>query len=161
MHFNTESFNIVPEKSFKSEFARRCEQDWDRSVDLDVFDGMGAKLTWDHINAGERNHHRRKSPIALCLRQMMQSHIDKIGKPVWVEVNLLSVCIFTETRDKAILVVDQSGLLQEWIDEYEAMRKVPRGRIYIEKDGFIEGLTGEKVQRWSCGIDIEGEYYGY
>ena len=106
----------------------------------------------------------------------METHKDKIGKPVWVEVNLLSVCIFTEGRDKAILVIEQSGLLQEWLDDYNAMRKVPRGSIYIEKDGFIEGLnkvsdkltppeaqpvrnSGEKVQHWICGIDIEGCYH--
>ena len=151
-------FNLIPSRTFESEFARRCEEDWDKTVDLDVFDGMEAQLTWDHINAGERNH-RRNCPIGLCLREMMETHKDKIGKPVWVEVNLLSVCIFTETRDKAILVVGQSGLLQEWLDDYNAMRQVPRGSIYIEKDGFIEGLNGEKVQRWGCGIDIEGCYH--
>ncbi len=168
-------FNLIPSRTFESEFARRCEEDWDKTVDLDVFDGMEAQLTWDHINAGERNH-RRNCPIGLCLREMMETHKDKIGKPVWVEVNLLSVCIFTEGRDKAILVIEQSGLLQEWLDDYNAMRKVPRGSIYIEKDGFIEGLnkvsdkltppeaqpvrnSGEKVQHWICGIDIEGCYH--
>ena len=153
-------FNLIPQKSFESEFARRCEEDWDRTVNLDVFDGIEAQLTWDHINAGEHNH-RRNCPIGLCLRQMMDANKDKIGKPVWIEVSPLSVCIFTEHRDKAILVVEQSGLLQEWIDDYNVMREVPKGKIYIEKDGFIEGLNGNKVQHWTCGIDIEGEYYGY
>ncbi len=150
-------FNLIPQKSFESEFARQCEEDWDLTVDLDVFDGMEAQLTWDHINAGERNH-RRNCPIGLCLRQMMDAHKEQIGKAVWVEVNLFSVCIFTETRDKAILVVEQSGLLQEWLDDYNAMRQIPEGKIYIERDEFIEGLNGEKVQHWTCGIDVEDWY---
>ena len=150
---------IFAHKTFDAEYARRCQEDWDRTVDLDVFNSMEYQLTHDHINAGERGHHRRKSPIALCLRQMMDAHKVKIGKMVWVEVNLLSVSVFTELRDKAILVAEMSGLLQEWIDDYEAMREVPKGKIYIERDGFIEGLNGEKVQHWSCGIDVEDWYY--
>ena len=154
---HTVHFNLVPNKAYETEW-KRFESEIDTSVDLDVFDGMEGQLTWDHINGAERGRWRR-SPIALCLQSMMEAHKSEIGKAVWVEVNLTSVSIFNEFRGKLILVAEMSGLLQEWKDDYEAMRKVPKGKIYIEKDGFIEGIDGEKVQHWSCGIDVENWYY--
>ena len=33
------------------------------------------------------------------------------------------------------------------------------GELYIEKDGLIEGVNGEKVQHWNVGIDVPDAYY--
>ena len=43
--------------------------------------------------------------------------------------------------------------------DFDDGKKLVPGEIYIEKDGLIEGVNGEKVQHWNVGIDVPDAYY--
>ena len=53
------------------------------------------------------------------------------------------------------LVADLDGLLEQWVDDFDKGKKVLTGTIYIKRDGFIEDVEGNTVQRWRCGIAVD------
>ena len=130
----------------------------DIGIDLDVFDSMEGELTQAHINDGTLNN-CRECPMALALNAILAEHRDKIGHSLVAEVNRLYVLIHTTDTRKCVLMAELSGLLEEWIDNYDAGKKLPPGRIYIEKNGFVESIEGGRIQRWCVGIDVPDTYY--
>ena len=148
------AWNVFQKVEYAEEVNRRITGDFN----TDVFDGMEGELTQAHIDAGRINN-CRECPVALALNDMLAEHKDKIGQSLKVEVNRLYVFIMTETRRKTVLVAEISGLLDEWVHNYDDGEKLPPGKLYIEKDGFIEGLDGETVQHWNVGIDVPDAYY--
>ena len=145
-------------KTFAEEWRRRVKEDNDTTIDRDVFNGMRGKLTQAHIGAGKQNN-CRKCPVALALTDMLAEHRDQIGQSLKVEVNSLYVFIFTEDWSQTVLVAEISGLLDEWIGDYDKGKQLVPGKLYIEKDGLIESIDGGKVQHWSVGIDVLDAYY--
>ena len=156
---------LFSHKTFAEEWQRRVESDNDTTIDRDVFDGMRGKLTQSHIDAGTINN-CRKCPMALALNDMFAEHSEQIGQHLKAEVNRMYVYIFTEDWRKVVIVAEISGLLDEWIKNFDEWIKnfdegetLPPGEIYIEKDGLIEGVDGDKVQHWSIGLDVPDAYY--
>ena len=145
-------------KTFAEEWRRRVKEDNDTTIDRDVFNGMRGKLTQAHIGAGKQNN-CRKCPVALALTDMLAEHRDQIGQSLKVEVNSLYVFIFTEDWSQTVLVAEISGLLDEWIGDYDKGKQLVPGKLYIEKDGLIESIDGGKVRHWSVGIDVLDAYY--
>ena len=145
-------------KTFAEEWRRRVKEDNDTTIDRDVFNGMRGKLTQAHIGAGKQNN-CRECPVALALTDMLAEHRDQIGQSLKVEVNSLYVFIFTEDWSQTVLVAEISGLLDEWIGDYDKGKQLVPGKLYIEKDGLIESIDGGKVQHWSVGIDVLDAYY--
>ena len=152
------SFDIFTHKSYADEYVRRVIEDTDTKVDRDLFDGMEGQLTQAHIDAGLINN-CRKCPVALALNQMLAEHREQIGPVLTCEVNRLYIFIFTKSMSKVVLMMEISGLLKEWIDDFDKGVKMPTGKIYIEKDGLIEGYDGRKVQHWNMGIEVPDAYY--
>ena len=134
----------------KHNYAEVAQYVQDIGIDLDVFDGMEGELTQAHIDAGKINQ-CHECPMALALNAMLAEHKDKIGHCLVAEVNRLYVLIKTADTRKCVLMAELSGLLEEWIDNYDAGKKLPPGRIYIEKDGLIDG---GRIQKWCVGIDV-------
>ena len=122
-------------------------------MNLDVFDGMEGKLTRAHIDTGVRDM-CRECPVALSILDMLAEH-KRADDAVIVEVGTTQVRLHTGDWEAPFLVADLDGLLEQWIDDFDKGRKVPTGTIYIKRDGFIEGVEGNKVQRWSCGIAVD------
>ena len=150
---------LFSHKTFAEEWRRRVKSDNDATIDRDVFDGMRGELTQAHIDAGTINN-CRKCPAALALTDMLAEHSEQIGhSPMSVEVNKLFIYIFTGYYGKVVIIAEISGLLDEWINDFDAGKKMVPGEIYIEKDGLIEGVNGEKVQHWNVGIDVPDAYY--
>lgn len=129
-------------------------------INLDVFDGMEGALTQTHIDAGKVNN-CRQCPVALALNEMLVEHSEKIGvdSVICAEVNLLYVSIFTEGYRNLIIIAELSGLIEEWIRNFDEGKQLPPGKIYIEKDGIYTHLDGTKVQHWSIGLDVPDAYY--
>lgn len=151
-------FNLYRHKTYAEEVHRRIESDNDTAIDRDVFDGMEGELTQAHIDAGKINS-CRECPVALALTDMLAKHRDQVGQSLKVEVNRLYIFIFTEDWSKTVLVAEISGLLDEWIGDYDDSKQLPPGNLYIEKDGLIDGIDGGKVQHWSVGMDVPDAYY--
>ena len=151
--------NVFTQKTYVTEVERRIKDDNDTTIDRDAFDGLRGKLTQAHIDAGVINN-CRKCPVALALNDMLAEHSEKIGADaMFVEVNKLFIYIFTGVYGKMAIIAEISGLLDEWIRNFDDGKKLPPGEIYIEKDGLIDGLNGGKVQHWSIGIDVPDAYY--
>ena len=151
-------FNLFRNRTFAEEWQRRIKSDNDTTIDRDVFDGMEGDLSQAHIDAGKQNN-CRECPVALALTDMLAEHRDQIGQSLKVEVNRLYVFIFTEDWSKTVLVAEISGLLDEWIGDFDDGKRLVPGKLYIEKDGLIEGIDGGKAQHWSIGIDVPDAYY--
>lgn len=75
-----------------------------------------------------------------------------------VEINRLFVYIFTGYYRKVVLVAEISGLLDEWVRDFDDGKKLVPGELYIEKDGLID-VYGKKAEHWSVGIDVPDAYY--
>ena len=151
-------FNLFSNKTFAEEWQRRIKEDNDTTIDRDVFDGMRGKLTQVHIDAGKVNN-CRKCPVALALTDMLACHSERIGhSPMSVEVNKLFIYIFTGYYDKVVLVAEISGLLDEWIGDFDDGKRLAPGELYIEKDGLID-VYGNKAEHWSVGIDVPDAFY--
>ena len=151
-------FNLFSNKTFAEEWQRRIKEDNDTTIDRDVFDGMEGQLTQAHIDAGEVNN-CRECPVALALTDMLACHSERIGhSPMSVEVNKLFVYIFTGYYDKVVLVAEISGLLDEWIRDFDDGKQLVPGKLYIEKDGLID-VYGNKAEHWSVGIDVPDAFY--
>lgn len=126
-------------------------------IDLDIFDGMEAELTQQHIDEGDmRKCH--SCPVALCLQDWLQAHREQIGRELTAVVGRYGVGIVDEAREQTIIAPSVSGLLDEWIQNYDDGQKLPPGKVYIERDGFVEDDRG-KHQLWSIGIDVPDAYY--
>ena len=130
-------------------------------IDLDVFDGLEGKLTQSHIDKGKVNN-CRACPVALALNDIFAEQSEKIGiaEQMSAEVNLLYAYISRGWHDKTVIIAQLSGLIEEWIRNFDEGKKLPPGNIYIEKDGFYNGVNeGEKIQHWSIGIEVPDAYY--
>ena len=152
------SFQLFRQKTFAEEYVRRVIEDTDTKVDRDLFDGMEGELTQAHIKAGVINN-CRKCPVALALNQMLAEHKDQIGQVLTCEVNHLHIFIFTASWSKVVLMMEMSGLLEQWLIDFDKGVKMPTGKIYIEKDGLIDSYDGKKVQHWNMGIEVPDAYY--
>ena len=122
-------------------------------MNMEVFDGVKGKLTQAHIDKGVRDM-CRECPVALSISDMLAEH-KRAGDEVIVEVGTTQVRLHTGTWEVPFLVADLDVLLQEWIDDFDKSKKVPTGEIYIRRDGFIEDVEGNTVQRWRCGIAVD------
>ena len=151
-------WNVFRKVNYAEEVHRRIKSDNDTTIDRNVFDSMEGQLTQAHIDAGKQNN-CRECPVALALTDMLAEHRDQIGQSLKVEVNSLYVFIFTEDWSQTVLVAEISGLLDEWIGDYDKGKQLVPGKLYIEKDGLIESIDGGKVQHWSVGIDVLDAYY--
>ena len=144
---------------YATEVNRRIKPNNLEGIDPDVFDGMEGQLTQAHIDAGTINN-CRKCPVARALNDMLAEHSDKIGvSPLSAEVNLMYAYIYRGDYKQVVLIAEISGLLDEWIHNYDDGVKLPPGKLYIEKDGFYDGVGGGKIQHWSIGIDVPDAYY--
>ena len=146
---------------YAAEVDRRIKPENIEGIDLDVFDGMEGELTQAHIGTGKINN-CRECPVALALNDMLDKHKDKIGisEMMSAEVNLLYVYISRGWHEKLIIIAELSGLIEEWIRNYDDGKALPPGKLYIEKDGIYDGVNvGEKIQHWSIGIDVPDAYY--
>ena len=151
-------WNVFRKVNYAEEVHRHIKSDNDATIDREVFDGMEGELSQAHIDVGKQNN-CRECPVALALTDMLAEHRDQIGQSLKVEVNSLYVYIFTEDWSKTVLVAEISGLLDEWIGDYDKGKQLVPGKLYIEKDGLIEGIDGGKVQHWSVGIDVIDAFY--
>ena len=151
-------WNVFRKVNYAEEVHRRIKSDNDTTIDRNVFDSMEGQLTQAHIDAGKQNN-CRECPVALALTDMLAEHRDQIGQSLKVEVNSLYVFIFTEDWSQTVLVAEISGLLDEWIGDYDKGKQLVPGKLYIEKDGLIESIDGGTVQHWSVGIDVPDAFY--
>ena len=151
-------WNVFRKVNYVEEVHRRIKSDNDMTIDRNVFDGMEGQLTQAHIGAGKQNN-CRECPVALALTDMLAEHRDQIGQSLKVEVNSLYVFIFTEDWSQTVLVAEISGLLDEWIGDYDKGKQLVPGKLYIKKDGLIESIDGGTVQHWSVGIDVPDAFY--
>ena len=126
-------------------------------MNLDIFDGMEGMLTQAHIDKGLRDL-CRECPVALCISDMLAEHKQEIGE-VLVEVGAKQVRLHTGEWDVPFLVAELDDLLEEWVDDFDHGKPVPKGKVFIKKDGFMVDIEGEQVQRWCCGIEVKGEYH--
>ena len=133
--------------------ARQRQGDSDTTIDRDVFDGMRGKLTQAHIDKGVRDM-CRECPVALSISDMVAGH-KRAGDAVIVEVGVKQVRLHTGDYEVPFLVADLDGLLEQWVDDFDKGKKVLTGTIYIKRDGFIEDVEGNTVQRWRCGIAVD------
>ena len=122
-------------------------------MNLDVFDGMKGKLTQAHIDKGVRDM-CRECPVALSISDMVAGH-KRAGDAIIVEVGVKQVRLYTGDYEVPFLVADLDGLLEQWVDDFDKGKKVLTGTIYIKRDGFIEDVEGNTVQRWRCGIAVD------
>ena len=122
-------------------------------MNLDVFDGMKGKLTQAHIDKGVRDM-CRECPVALSISDMVAGH-KRAGDAIIVEVGVKQVRLHTGDYEVPFLVADLDGLLEQWVDDFDKGKKVLTGTIYIKRDGFIEDVEGNTVQRWRCGIVVD------
>ena len=122
-------------------------------MNMDIFDGMTGKLTQAHIDKGVRDL-CRECPVALSISDMLAGH-KRVDDEVIVEVGTTQVRLHTGDWDAPFLVADLDGLLAQWIDDFDKGKRVPTGTICIRRDGFIEDVEGNKVQRWCCGIAVD------
>ena len=122
-------------------------------MNMNIFDGMKGKLTQAHIDKGVRDM-CRECPVALSISDMLAEY-KRAGDVVIVEVGTTQVRLHTGDWEAPFLVADLDGLLEQWIDDFDKGKQIPTGTIYIKRDGFIEGVEGNKVQRWRCGIAVD------
>ena len=142
-----------------AEVERRINPQHIEGIDLDVFDGMEGQLTQAHIDKGRKND-CRACPVALALNDMLAEHCEKIGvEQLSADVNKLFVYIAIGWHEKVIIIAELSGLIDEWISDYDGGKTLPPGNLYIEKDGRYTGVDGNLIQHWSIGIDVPDAYY--
>ena len=122
-------------------------------MNMDIFDGMTGKLTQAHIDKGVRDM-CRECPVALSISDMLAEH-KRAGDGIIVEVGVRQVRLHTGDYEVPFLVADLDGLLEQWVDDFDKGKRVPTGTICIRRDGFIEDIEGNKVQRWRCGIAVD------
>lgn len=122
-------------------------------MNMDVFDGMKGKLMQAHIDKGVRDM-CRECPVALSISDMLAEH-KRAGDGIIVEVGVRQVRLHTGDYEVPFLVADLDGLLEQWVDDFDKGKRVPTGTICIRRDGFIEDIEGNKVQRWRCGIAVD------
>ena len=122
-------------------------------MNMDIFDGMTGKLTQAHIDKGMRDL-CRECPVALSISDMLAEH-KRADDEIIVEVRTTQVRLHTGDCEVPFLVADLDGLLAQWIDDFDKGRRVPTGTICIRRDGFIEDIEGNTVQRWRCGIAVD------
>ena len=122
-------------------------------MNMDIFDGMKGKLTQAHIDKGVRDM-CRECPVAWSILDMLAEH-KRAGDAVIVEVRTTQVRLHTGDWEAPFLVADLDGLLEQWIDDFDKGKRVPTGTICIRRDGCIEDVEGNKVQRWRCGIAFD------
>ena len=136
-------------------------------MNMDVFDGMTGKLTQAHIDKGVRDM-CRECPVALSISDMLAEH-KRAGDGIIVEVGVRQVRLHTKDLgavkfdnseiygdyEVPFLVADLDDLLEQWVDDFDKGKRVPTGTICIRRDGFIEDIEGNKVQRWRCGIAVD------
>lgn len=144
---------------YAGEVNRRINPKHIEGIDLDLFDGMEGQLTQTHIDNGKKNN-CRACPVALALNDMLAEYSEKIGvEQLSADVNMLYVYISIGWHEKVIIIAELSGLIEEWIRNYDTGQKLPPGNLYIEKDGLYDGVDGGKIQHWSIGIDVPDAYY--
>ena len=119
-------------------------------MNLDIFDGMKGNLTQAHIDKGVRDL-CRECPAALCISDML---VEQKISEVIVEVGTNQVRLHTGDWQAPCLVADIDTLLEEWIEQFDKGEQVPKGKIYIKRDGFCTDVLGNQVQKWRCGIHI-------
>ncbi len=124
-------------------------------IDMDIFE-MEAELTHLHIEEGNMRK-CQECPVALCLQEWLDANKEQIGKLSAV-VGKWNAAFVDADREQTVLVAQASGLLQEWIGDFDDGKTLPPGKIYIERDGFVEDDRG-KHQTWSMGIDVPDAYY--
>ena len=122
-------------------------------MNMDIFDGMTGKLTQAHIDKGVRDM-CRECPVALSISDMLAVH-KRAGDGIIVEVGVRVVRLHTGDYEVPFLVADLDDLLEQWVDDFDKGKRVPTGTICIRRDGFIEDIEGNKVQRWRCGIAVD------
>ena len=122
-------------------------------MNMDIFDGMTDKLTQAHIDKGVRDM-CRECPVALSISDMLAGH-KRAGDGIIVEVGVRQVRLHTGDYEVPFLVADLDDLLEQWVDDFDKGKRVPTGTICIRRDGFIEDIEGNKVQRWRCGIAVD------
>ena len=149
-------FNLYRNLTYAEEVHRCIVEDNDNTIDREVFEGMEGELTQAHIDKGKVNSCKH-CPVALALQAMLDAHADKIGQRLIVEVNRLYIHFYYGA--KYVLLLRISGLLEQWIDDFDAGRKLVPGKLYVEKGGLVDGIEGGKVQTWDCGIDVPDAYY--
>ena len=136
-------FELFRNRTYAEEVHRRIKQDNDTTIDREIFDGMEGELTQAHIDNGKVNSCKH-CPVALALQDMLKEHSERIGQLLTVEVNRLYIHFYYGA--KYVLLLRISGLLEEWIDDFDAGRKMVPGRLYIEKDGLINGIEGGNAE---------------
>ena len=122
-------------------------------MNLDIFDGMTGKLTQAHIDKGVRDQ-CRECPVALSISDMLAEH-KRADDGIIVEVGVRMVRLHTGDDEAPFLVADPDSLLEQWIDDFDKGKRVPTGIICIRRDGFIEDVEGNTVERWRCGIAVD------
>ena len=122
-------------------------------MNMDIFDGMTGKLTQAHIDKGVRDL-CRECPVALSISDMLAEH-KQADDGIIVEVGVRVVRLHKGDSEVPFLVADLDSLLEQWVDDFDKGKRVPTGTICIRRDGFIEDIDGNKVQRWRCGIAVD------
>ena len=125
-------------------------------IDLDIFE-METELTDVHIEEGNMQR-CKECPVALCLQEWLDTHQERIGRRLTAVVGKWSVGILDNAGGQTILAPSVSGLLEEWIGDFDDGKQLPPGKVYIERAGFVEDDRG-KHQLWSIGIDVPDAYY--
>ena len=122
-------------------------------MNMDIFDGLTGKLTQAHIDKGVRDL-CRECPVALSISDMLTEH-KRADDGIIVEVCVRVVRLHKGDSEVPFLVADLDSLLEQWVDDFDKGKRVPTGTICIRRDGFIEDIDGNKVQRWRCGIAVD------
>ena len=122
-------------------------------MNMDIFDDMTGKLTQAHIDKGVRDL-CRECPVALSISDMLAGH-KRVDDEIIVEVGTTQVRLHKGDSEVPFLVANLDSLLEQWVDDFDKGKRVPTGTICIRRDGFIEDVEGNKVQRWRCGIAVD------
>ena len=125
-------------------------------IDMDIFE-MEAELTPLHIEEGNMRK-CEECPVALCLQEWLDAHREQIGRQLTAVVGKWNAAFVDTDREQTVFAATASGLLEEWIGDFDDGKTLPPGRIYIERAGFVEDDSG-KHQLWSIGMDVPDAYY--
>ena len=127
-----------------------------------VFNDFKADLTSYHILNGERCSDG-SCPVALALNAAFEASQAEIGDRIEVSVSETTLSLSLDHHPTEVGMAI-TGLLEEWIGDFDKGREVPEGTLYIQPRTFT--YEGEKIENpdgdvhgYELGIDVPDSYY--
>lgn len=140
-----------------------------KHINKEVFDDFQVPLTQKHIDEGVRNN-CQDCPVASAFQQAFIDRCNEIGDEVDVTVDgeALSLAIGGQSFSEETVDIPLSGLLQEYINDFDNGLHVPAGTLYIEVldndklDFFFDEPPQDKSQKYyEAGIEFPDDEYSW